>query len=322
MTLYVFLWLQLLVVAPFSFAQDPNKPKCTDSSFDWTFNSLGQSPCYVAELLTDPCTGLTYSFVSLPSTNSAYTATNDPCFCNTVVYSMLSACAICQSGSFSEWKTYSRFCDQTYFMEYPGNIPSNTSVPNWAYTNVTASDGIFNCTAAYYLAFAPSSRHSTSFTSTSTSTSSTSTSASTSTESISPSSHSSRTNASAIIGVAIGCAFGGVLILALLLFWLYTKHGASRPDPETSPQTSEHKLTDPPPSTPLLPVPSPPASTDSPTPVQQAYQDALDNTYDPDDVLTSSTIPRFRYEGPRGFLPNTEHHWGQVGQYYSDIPEL
>jgi hypothetical protein len=35
MILYVFLWLQLLVVAPFSFAQDPNKPKCTDSDFNW-----------------------------------------------------------------------------------------------------------------------------------------------------------------------------------------------------------------------------------------------------------------------------------------------
>ena len=127
---------------------------------------------------------------------------------------------------------------------------------------------------SYPCIVAPSSRHSTSFTSTSTSTSLTSTLTSTST-SISPSSHSSQTDASAIIGGAIGSAFGGALILALL-FWLYTKRGASRPDLETS---SEHKITNPPPSTGLSPVPSPPASTDSPTPVQQAYPDAFQNTY-------------------------------------------
>ncbi|KAF8339240.1 hypothetical protein F5887DRAFT_475785 [Amanita rubescens] len=323
MILYVFQLLQLLVVAPFSFAQDPNIPKCTDSEFNWTFNSLGQSPCYVAELLTDPCTGLMYSFVPLPSTMSTYTATNDPCFCNTVVYSVLSACAICQNGSYSEWTTYSRFCNKTYFMEYPGHIPSNTSVPSWAYMNVTATAGAFDYNAAYYQAVVATTL-STSFTSTSTSTSLTSTSASTSTSalstSISPSSRSSKTDARAIIGGAIGCAFGGALILALC--WLYTKRGASRPDLETSPQTIEHKITDPPPSTGLSPVPSPPPLTDSPTPEQQAYQDALQNTSDPDDIPTSSTIPRFRKEGPRGLLPNTEHHWGQVGQYYADIPEL
>ncbi len=105
----------------------------------------------------------------------------------------------------------------------------------------------------------------------------------------SPSSHSSKTDAGAIAGGAIGCAFGGALILALL-FWLYKKCRTSRPEPGTSPQMSEHKIliTDPPPS-PGLPVApstapstgtiaSPPPLTDSLT-VQQAYQDALQKTY-------------------------------------------
>ena len=109
-------------------------------------------------------------------------------------------------------------------------------------------------------------------------------------------SHSSKTNAA-----AIGGAFGGALILALL-FWLYKKRNrASQPDPGMLPQTNEHKITGSPPSTRLSAVPSPlltdtpavlspppwtdtpaipsPPLTNSPTPVAQVYQDALQKTY-------------------------------------------
>ncbi|KAF8328742.1 hypothetical protein F5887DRAFT_985365 [Amanita rubescens] len=155
-----------------------------------------------------------------------------------------------------------------------------------------------------------------------------------------PSSHSSKIDGGEIAGIVIGCIIGGALISALL-FWLYTNHRASRPHPGTLPQTSERRVADPHPLTELSAVPSPhtpavpsaPSWTDTPpislppladslTPVQQVYQDALQKTYDSDDIHTSSTTPRFRDEGPRGLLPNTEHHWGQVGQYYADIPEL
>jgi hypothetical protein len=114
--------------------------------------------------------------------------------------------------------------------------------------------------------------------------------ASTSSTSSSSSSHSSKTGAGAIAGGAVGCVFGGALISALL-FWLYTKHRASRPDPRASLQTSEHRIMDLPPSTGLpavnsLPsltdmpaIPSPPPLIDSPAPVQQVYQDTLQKTY-------------------------------------------
>ncbi|KAF8339242.1 hypothetical protein F5887DRAFT_475765 [Amanita rubescens] len=301
---------------------------------------MGQNPCYVANTLMEQCTGQTYNFASLPS-GHAYMFTppfsNNSCYCNTVWYSLISACAICQSGDYYGWPTYSQNCTQIYLTEYPDPIPSNTIVPRWAYLDVTrveSGDG-FDIGGAYAVAgeFASTASASRSFTSTPASTSLTSTlaltSASTSSIPNSPSSHSPKTDAGAIAGGAIGCAFGGALILALLL-WLYKKRRASWPStglsfvPPTAPATSTLAAPSPPsPSwTDTSAILSPPPLTDSPNPVQQVYQDALQKTYDPDEIPTSSTIPRFRKEGPRGLLPNTEHHWGQVGQYYADIPEL
>jgi len=299
-----------------------NIPNCTDAEYDWTFNSMGQSPCYVAQILATQATGQANPIapLSLPGAASSFTS-NGSCYCNTVWYSLVSACAVCQNETWLTWPNYSQNCNQTYLMQFPDPIPSNTSVPRWAYLNVTETNDTFDPNAAHSLAVGSNSATSTSFTSTSASSSSSS-----------PSSHSSKTNAGVIAGGVIGCVFGGTLISALL-FWLYTKRRASRPDPGTSPQTSEDKLMGPPSSTGFSTLPSAPPSTntsafpspplpDSPIPVQQAYQEALQKTYDPDDIPTSSTIPRFRDEAPRGLLPMTEHHWGQVGQYYADIPEL
>ncbi|KAF8339237.1 hypothetical protein F5887DRAFT_475615 [Amanita rubescens] len=342
MILYVFQWLQILVVAPVSVAQDSisissNIPNCTDDEYNWTYNSMGQSPCYVADVLAMQSIGQTYTIGSLSTPGAAYSFSssfsNGSCYCNTVWYSLISACAICQNGTWLTWPNYAQNCNQTYLMQFPDPIPSNTSVPGWAYLNVTATNDAFDPTAAHNLAVGSSSTVS----------ASTSASTSTSSSSSSPSSHSSKTNVGAIAGGVIGCVVGGALISALL-FWLHTKHKASRPDSGMSPQISERKIMDSPPSTGFSAIPSPPPSTNtsavpsppwtdttaipsppltnSPTPVQQVYQDALQKTHDPDDIPTSSTFPRFRDEAPRGLLPNTEHHWGQVGQYYADIPEL
>ncbi|KAF8339239.1 hypothetical protein F5887DRAFT_475680 [Amanita rubescens] len=313
---YVFQWLQVLVVSPVSVSAQgsisSHTPKCTNVHYNWTFNSMGQSPCYVADALMDQCLGQMYTIIPLSVPGDSYefpeNFLNATCSCNTVWYSLLSACAICQNGSWITWQSYSQYCNQTYLMQYPGHIPSNTSVPSWAYMNLTKTGDDFDPVAASNLAVGSSSTASASFTSITSTLASTSTSALS--ESNSPSVRLSKAKAGAIAGGAIGCAIGGALIL-VLLFWLYKKCRTSPPDPGTSPQTSEHKIMDPPSSTGLTPVPSPPPSTNG-----------LQQRNDPDDIPTSSTIPRFRYEGPRGLLPNTEHHWGQIGQYYADLPEL
>ncbi|KAF8332467.1 hypothetical protein F5887DRAFT_47204 [Amanita rubescens] len=139
--LYLQYWLGLVAV-PVIVAQDSsNIANCTDSRYDWTFSSLGQSPCYVANVISEQCSGQMYgvpptgpehNYSPLPSYYADYT-----CFCNTVWYSLLSACALCQDGNWLTWPDYSLTCNKTYLMEYPDPIPSNTSIPTWAYLNVT-----------------------------------------------------------------------------------------------------------------------------------------------------------------------------------------
>ncbi|KAF8332464.1 hypothetical protein F5887DRAFT_47094 [Amanita rubescens] len=167
-------------------AQDSsNVPNCTDNQYNWTYNSLDQSPCYVAvALISMVNAGQTYTLPSVTFLGQIYglePGSNTLYFCNTVWYSLLSACALCQDGSWFTWPVYSQNCSQTYLMEYPGPIPSNTSVPTWAFLNVTATNDNFDPAKASSLAVAPSPTSSASTSSaatSSTSTSSTSTSTS------------------------------------------------------------------------------------------------------------------------------------------------
>jgi hypothetical protein len=88
-----------------------------------SFNSLGQNPCAVTAYLMATCYGggiyfknscvhrlisstvfnidpLTLGDTSYsgPSTTQVVDALTDACFCNTVVYNLISACSECQGG--------------------------------------------------------------------------------------------------------------------------------------------------------------------------------------------------------------------------------
>ncbi|KAI0256984.1 hypothetical protein BJV78DRAFT_322034 [Lactifluus subvellereus] len=68
-------------------------PNCTDSSFAWSFNSLGQNPCLVATHLAAVCYNGTYVTSALPPQYSYTGPYNDVlCECNTVSYNSFSAC--------------------------------------------------------------------------------------------------------------------------------------------------------------------------------------------------------------------------------------
>ncbi|KAH9853692.1 hypothetical protein C2E23DRAFT_820236 [Lenzites betulinus] len=117
-----------------------------ESSFSWMSNSLGQSPCLVSSYLLLPCDATSSSFVfpltagehyNLPSSTTATL-----CRCNTVFYSMISACATCQGqGAFiPTWSDYSAFCTSPDIQSYPEDINSGTAVPAWAYIDVRTVD--------------------------------------------------------------------------------------------------------------------------------------------------------------------------------------
>ncbi|KAH7344110.1 hypothetical protein B0J17DRAFT_625677 [Rhizoctonia solani] len=124
----------------------------TCSPQHWSGNSRGQSPCLVAAYLAAQCTtdntfGVTaledggpYGFVAAAASN---------CLCNSVVWNLLSACAICQgevSGSWGQW-TASCPTALTNTGVYPLPLPAGVAVPSWAYYDFTTS-GTFNATIA------------------------------------------------------------------------------------------------------------------------------------------------------------------------------
>ncbi|KAI0777158.1 hypothetical protein BC629DRAFT_1525684, partial [Irpex lacteus] len=89
------------------------------ASFSWATNSRGQSPCLQAAYLNGACLSDpqdAYVF-SLPTgfhyrPPSAAIAT--PCQCSTVFYSVLAACADCQSREVLPWSAWETNCSTVY----------------------------------------------------------------------------------------------------------------------------------------------------------------------------------------------------------------
>jgi len=182
---------------------------CNVSSLSWSFNSLNQSPCLVSAYLANPC-ALNADF-DVPAIGPGIHYTppivTNLCVCNTVIYSLLSACALCQGGDVDPWTDYTTNCtgtspDGTYIP----TIQTGTAVPKWAYQLVEATNR-FNATLAQSVGDTPEN-----FTSPATTTSSASF-----TSSISPSpTHSNSPSGGSHLGAIVGGAVGGVCGIALI----------------------------------------------------------------------------------------------------------
>ncbi|KAJ3991785.1 hypothetical protein F5050DRAFT_1792536 [Lentinula boryana] len=188
-------------------------PSCNASlDFQWSFNTLDQSPCVVASYLGQAC-DVQYS---IPSINSSdhyggpdLGAQANACQCSSVLYILLSACGACQGGSFITWSAYIQNCTTIYPTIFPEDIPSGTKVPRWAYQNVTAEDD-FNPTEAQAVGDAPES--------TGTAPPTGSTSVSTPTVTSSALNQGKKTNAGAIAGGVVGGVVVLLLAVAALLY--------------------------------------------------------------------------------------------------------
>ncbi|KAJ3571061.1 hypothetical protein NP233_g4007 [Leucocoprinus birnbaumii] len=120
---------------------------CTESNLIEGFNSQaknnkGQDPCLVAALLQADCRNETNVTIPQLAVNEIYTGPNpannhDVCLCNSVVYSLLSVCAACQSRFWMDWTSWTAHCAIAYIRGFPKNISSNVAVPPWAYNNIT-----------------------------------------------------------------------------------------------------------------------------------------------------------------------------------------
>ncbi|KAF9454636.1 hypothetical protein P691DRAFT_316859 [Macrolepiota fuliginosa MF-IS2] len=133
-SLGLFFWIQRL------FAQK-SQVTCV-SSFHWAQNDKGQDPCTVAALVQASCRSDTNVTIKKLSANEIYVGpdqknTNDTCACNSVVYSLLSACAACQDRFYIDWQSWTRYCATSYLYRIPGNISSNIVIPSWAYNVIS-----------------------------------------------------------------------------------------------------------------------------------------------------------------------------------------
>jgi hypothetical protein len=114
---------------------------CTLSSFAWTFNSIGQSPCTVAAYMLATCYAQSYTLAPLPSGYAYGGPTHDysnKCECSTVGYSLVSACVECQGQKPFSWSEYVANCTSTLPpSQFPNPVPDGIRVPHWAILDVT-----------------------------------------------------------------------------------------------------------------------------------------------------------------------------------------
>ncbi|KAJ7120499.1 hypothetical protein C8R43DRAFT_83280 [Mycena crocata] len=111
----------------------------------WASNSQQQSPCLVASSLLAVCTG-SYDVFALPEGwhyNGPSIQDANPCQCNTVVYSLLSECGLCQNRTVVMWSVWETNCASVSIGSFPKPIPAGLHVPGWAYLDVKATD-MFN----------------------------------------------------------------------------------------------------------------------------------------------------------------------------------
>lgn len=114
------------------------------TGFNWTYNSQGQSPCDVAASLLGVCVPAGDPLPQLPPGYYYIGPTlqsRNECTCSSVYFSMLSACAVCQTRETLRWSTYATNCSTVYVQTFPDPLPTGVRVPHYAYLDVTNVNG-------------------------------------------------------------------------------------------------------------------------------------------------------------------------------------
>jgi len=230
--------LSVLLFSSSVAAQGPTTQASCGPQYSWMFNSLGQSPCQVAAFLGTLCAPSgNYNVPQDPGGNVHYDPGFPPsrCDCTTVEYSLYSACAACQSASFSPWANWSKNCSAAGFGSvvdgaFPASlgIPNGTAVPAWAFQKILSSNpSTFNVSEAQLVGDMPEGLPSKPGAQPSSSTPSSTASPAPSTSS--PPS-AGRKNVGAIAGGVVGGVFG-LAIIAALLTWCCLRRRRAEPQP-------------------------------------------------------------------------------------------
>jgi len=200
--------------------------------YNWTYNSVEQSPCQVASSLLAVCNDGPFPVSALPDQSHQYVGPSlqdaNTCQCNTVTYSLMSACGACQGSTYLSWSVWSANCPIVYLRSYPEPIPSGVLVPGWAYLDVQADDDFdqslakmnANLTQSTAVPSPTDSKQSKAFSS---ATSSTTSAQSTSTPSSLEPSSGAVANVDAIGGGVVGGLLGLFTLCVLLYGYIHWK---------------------------------------------------------------------------------------------------
>lgn len=261
----------------------------------WTVNDRGQTPCLVAAVLEAPCQGGDIVYIGPLANNSTL------CQCNTVTYSLVSACAACQGQRFISWSQWIANCttSNVSIATYPLRLPTSVQVPSWAYLNVTIDD-FWNATASLNNHNADSLQNLTS-TSTSTNPGPSRSTVTPSITSLIPTLAGPTGFKSVRPGVIAAGAVGGFLFVACLAIAALVLKGKARKDAQSKPGGLEQTEAN-------------PYSLSMPG-------GGLARLYDPADPSTFPPTPPFEYRAP-GFLGSprypTEGGLSSISEHYPE----
>jgi len=151
------------------------------------------------------------------------------CKCNTVVYSLLSACGACQGATWLPWSVYTTNCSSIYHTSsFPNPVPDGTYVPYWALIDVTV-EGTWNSNKSHAVGDTPEVGPGASIVPPVSSSISSSQPTGTATQTPSPSSKGSS------LGAIVGGVAGGILGISasalIFLFFFRRRRSLQGPPP-------------------------------------------------------------------------------------------
>ncbi|KAI0290348.1 hypothetical protein BC826DRAFT_1027138 [Russula brevipes] len=218
----------LLLSYGFVAAQVFDAPACGDSAWNWTTNTLGQSACKVMAYLQATCYGGSYTVYTLTPGNiyggpSGIDIFN-LCKCNTIVYSLMSACEACQEDPWETWSNYSDSCSKILpVATFPKPIPAGTRLPQWALLDVT-QENTWNPNKSYAIRDATEIGPGTVL-----GPSGVSSVGPTSTSSSSSSSSGGSSNVGAIVGGVVGGIAAIIIACLAVFYWLRRRRSLRSP---------------------------------------------------------------------------------------------
>ncbi|KAF8557316.1 hypothetical protein OG21DRAFT_1482401 [Imleria badia] len=274
---------------------------------------MNQSPCTISAYLQGACNGGQFTVAALPP-NTHYTGPyvdeQNPCQCSTVTYNAISACGLCQNHTIITWTAWNFNCSTVYPDVFPPGVPDGTSIPQWAFQDVTTSNE-FNVTLAQSVGDNPESTASHPQSTGTAVPTSTGVSASvTPSPSVSSTSTSkSKSDTAAIAGGVVGGVVGLALIVGLAVFFVIKKKRSQIPP---SAQFAGAQ--------PLSSI-----YTDSTPFAAQAPQMVQPRLYDPSDPSTFPVSPPPTTISSQD-VPNSTIHSStsmlRPGGFYSGVPEI